>query len=201
MRKWPSNLQSLITEFGRLPGIGPKMAERIVLAMIKKPNSDVDAFVRALQTLTQGTNRCATCYTLSAKDPCEICNDKTRDNSILLIVADPVSAFNIEKSQNFTGNYFILGGLINPIEGITPEKLRVKQLVSRISKDDSLKEVIFAFNQNVEGEATLLFLKKILAETKDITLSRLARGVPMGADLAYADDLTLASAVTERQKL
>lgn len=201
MKKWPSNLQNLITYFGRLPGVGPKMAERIVLALIRRPKEEIDQFASTLASIASGTKRCSTCFTLSTAELCEICSDNTRDKAILLIVADPVSAFNIEQSGNFNGLYYVLGGLINPIEGVTPEKLRVKQLVARIGKDDTLKEVIFAFNQNLEGEATLLYLKKLLAETRNLTFSRLARGISTGADLAYADDLTLASAVTERQKL
>ena len=201
MKKWPSNLQNLITYFGRLPGVGPKMAERIVLSLLRRPKEEIQAFANTLQSISTGAQRCATCFTLSSSEKCEVCSDNTRDNSLLLILADPVSALNIEQSGKYNGYYFILGGLINPIEGITPEKLRVKQLVERVKNTTSIKEIIFAFNQNVEGEATLLYLKKLLGETKNITLSRLARGVPMGADLTYADDLTLASAVNERQNL
>ena len=200
MKKWPSNLQNLITYFGRLPGVGPKMAERIVLSLIRRPKEEIDIFARELASLSSGTTRCKTCHTLSTTEFCEICSDKNRDSSLLIIVADPVSAYNIEQSGNYNGYYYILGGLINPIEGITPERLRVKQLVEKLKSDTNLKEIIFAFNQNQEGEATLLYLKKLLGETKNISFSRLARGISTGADLAYADELTLASAVNERQK-
>lgn len=201
MRKWPSNLQNLITYFGRLPGIGPKMAERIVLSLLTKPNDEIQEFSKALATLTTGNYKCTTCNTLSATDPCDICNNTQRELSLLLIVADPVSALNIEQSGKYNGYYFILGGLINPIEGITPEKLNVKHLLKRVADTPQLKEVVFAFNPNVEGEATLLYLKKLLSENEKLIFTRLARGIPVGADLAYADDITLASAVHDRQRV
>ena len=201
MKRWPSNLQTLITYFGRLPGIGPKMAERIVLSLLTRPNDDIQHFATALSSLSEGSHSCNTCFTLSATDPCDICADASRDKNLLLVVADPVSAFNIEQSKKYNGHYFILGGLINPIEGITPERLNVKALVKRVGTIPELKEIIFAFNPNVEGEATLLYLKKLLSKNEKLIFSRLARGIPVGADISYADDLTLASAVDERQKL
>jgi recombination protein RecR len=201
MKKWPSNLQTLITHFGRLPGVGPKMAERIVLSLLKKHKEDIHSFSHALSSITEGTLLCTTCFTLSANDPCEVCGDSSRDTTLLLVTADPVSTLTIEQSGTYNGLYFILGGLINPIEGITPEKLRVKKLVDSIEKRSNLKEVIFAFNPNVEGEATLLYLKKLLSSQEELSFSRLARGIPVGADLTYADDITIASAVNQRQKL
>lgn len=201
MKKWPPNLQNLITYFGRLPGIGPKMAERIVLSLINKRKDDVNDFAGALASITQGTHTCSSCNTLSSTDPCDTCSDKTRDGSQMLIVSDPVSALNIEQSGEYKGKYFILGGLINPLEGVTPEKLNIKALLKKIKTETAVKEIIFAFNANVEGEATLLYLKKLLEKNKKLSFSRLARGISTGADLAYADGATLASAVHERQKI
>jgi len=202
MKKWPSNLQKLITYFGRLPGIGPKMAERIVLSLLNKPKNELKDFADTLASITQGLKSCSSCFTLSDTELCDTCSDKTRDGTAtLLIVADPVSALNIEQSGEYKGHYFILGGLINPLEGMTPEKLNIKPLLTKLKAEPHIKEIIFAFNPNTEGEATLIYLKKLLEKNRKFLYTRLARGIGVGADLAYADEATLASAVHERQQI
>lgn len=201
MKRWPNNLKKLIQYFGRLPGIGPKMAERIVLFLQKQPQGEVKNFATLLSSLPNSATLCIHCFTLSEKNVCDICMDKTRDNRYLLIVGDPVSALNIENSEKYRGYYFILNGLLNPLEGIGPQKLNIKKLLERIKSSSALKEVILAFNANVEGEATLLYLKKILNQHKNIKLTRLARGLPMGSELSYADEITLSAAISERQPL
>jgi len=201
MKRWPSDLQKLIQHFGRLPGIGPKMAERLVLYLIKRPPTDLSSFAELLTKIQKHTHQCEVCNTLTEKKLCDICNDSRRDSSLLCVVADPVAALNIENSDQFKGYYFILGGLLNPIEGITPDKLYFKKLMQKIKKSPTLKEITLAFNANVEGEATMLYIKKLLTPFPSIKLTKLARGLPMGSDLAYADEVTLSAAINERQRL
>lgn len=201
MKQWPSNLKRLMQYFGRLPGVGPKMAERIVLSLQKQPGSEIKNFALLLSELPSSVQLCSGCFTLSEKDVCEICEDLNRNKSLLIVVADPVSALNIESSGKFKGYYFILNGLLNPLEGITPEKLNIKKLIMRINSSPDLREIILAFNSNVEGEATLLYLKKILTPFKQLKLTRLARGLPMGSELSYADEITLSAAIIDRQAI
>lgn len=198
MKEWPKNLMSIIKFFGRMPGIGPKMAERLTLYLLKQPTNELKTFADLLYKLPQEIKLCSQCYTISDTTLCDICKNPKRSKSLLMIVADPVSALTIEKSDTFPGYYFILGGLLNPIEGITPDKLRIKELIDTVKKSPQLKEIIFAFNPTVEGEATILYLKKYLFPLKR-KLTRLARGLPMGGDITYTDEITLREAVSQRK--
>jgi recombination protein RecR len=201
MKQWPPNSRALIQYFGRLPGIGPKMAERIVLYLQKQSEKNAEEFAHTLSTLHSSVHTCQVCYTLSETKICSICSDSKRDDSLLLIVSDPVSAYNIEQPGSYNGKYFILGGLINPLEGITPDRLRFKELIQTINTNQSLKEIILGFNANVEGEATQLYIKKLLAKVHNIKITRLARGLPMGSEVSYADEVTLREALSGRQQV
>jgi len=201
MKQWPSSLKKLIQHFGRLPGIGPKMAERIVLYLQTRPEKDILEFAETLRASISGIKNCKQCFTLSDKDVCDICRDSSRDSSLLMITGDPVSLLNIERSGKYRGNYFILGGVLSPLEGVNAEKLRVKELMKRV-ESSNLKEIILSFNATVEGEATVLYLKSLIKKnTPAVAISRLARGIPVGGELSYADEVTLGDAVTGRQSL
>lgn len=201
MKQWPPSSRALIQYFGRLPGVGPKMAERIVLFLQKQSPEDGARFADTLRSLHSSVYTCNECYTLTESKTCSICGDPKRDNSLLLIVADPVSAYNIEQPGTYVGKYFILGGLLNPLEGITPDKLRFKELIQTINKNSSLHEIILGFNANVEGEATQLYIKKLLSNVPKIKITRLARGLPMGSEVSYADEVTLREALSGRQQV
>lgn len=201
MKQWPNNSKKLIQFFGRLPGIGPKMAERVVLFLQRQSPDTVKEFASTLQSLHSSVQLCTNCYTLSENSICSICSDVNRKQDTLLIVADPVTAYTLEQSGDYDGAYFILGGNLNPLDGLTPEKLRFKELVLRLKKPPHVQEVILGFNATVDGEATQLYIKKLLSGYDSLRLTRLARGLPIGSDIAYADTTTLREAISGRQDL
>src|SRR3990167_1773538 len=182
MSRLPLPIQNLIDEFSRLPGIGPKTAERIKI-------------LRAQITI------CQNCQNYSLKSPCEICSDPSRQKDIICIVSRPVDVVAIEKTGEYKGLYHILGGAINPIEGISPENLKIKQLENSLnSSNGQIKEIIIATNSDMEGETTALYLAKLF-KPLNINITRLGRGLPVGADVEYADEVTLAYALKGRRQM
>ncbi len=194
--KYPKSIQSLIDHFSKLPSVGPKTAERYVFYLLRQHPESLQGFAQAIAELKEKTKVCQTCLSIVESSPCAICSDVKRDRSILCLVADTRDMIAIESSGQYRGLYFILGGVINTIEGVSPEQLNIKYLIPRL-KPNTIKEIILAFNPDVEGETTSLYMNKIL-KTFKVKVTRLAKGLPMGADLEYADGITLANALKYR---
>ncbi len=199
MSKLPESIQKLIEEFNKLPGIGPKTSERFVFYLLKQSKLELEKFALALSHLKDKIKTCSVCYNFTEKDPCEICGDKKRDQKTICVVAESPDQEAIEKTSEYHGSYHVLGGTINQVEGIGPENLRIQELINRLKKDH-LKEIIIALNPDMEGESTALYLVRLLKPYK-IKITRLARGLPMGSDLEYADEITLTNALAGRKEI
>ncbi|MDD3420411.1 MAG: recombination mediator RecR [Candidatus Gastranaerophilales bacterium] len=189
-------LAKLIDQFQKLPGIGPKSAQRMAFHLLKMPLSEVEKFAGVMIESKQTINYCDVCYNLSSQNPCEICSSDKRDKSTICVVAEAKDLIAIEKTREFKGLYHVLQGLISPLEGIGPDDLRVKELLHRTT-DENVKEIILAINPSVEGEATSLYLNKIL-KPFGVKVTRIAFGLPMGGDLEYVDELTILKAIEGR---
>ena len=192
-------LQDLIDEFGQLPGIGPKSAQRMAMHILDAEPDDVARLVDAIQAVRKKVHHCSVCANLTEEETCSICRDVRRDPTMLCVVEEPKDIQAIEASRVFRGRYHVLGGVIDPIRGIGPEQLRIRQLLSRL-EDDQSTEVIIATNPNVEGDATAAFIVRML-KSIGVSTSRLAMGLPMGGDLEYADSKTLGRALEGRTAL
>lgn len=192
-------LAELTEFFQRFPGIGPKSAQRLAFYLLKMPLSDVEKFAAKMVEAKSTIKCCSKCFNMSASDPCEICSDDNRNHQTICVVAETKDLIAIEKTREFKGVYHVLQGVISPIEGIGATDIRVKELVTRIA-DDNIQEVILALNPSVEGEATTLYLAKLL-KPFNIKVSRIALGIPVGSDLEYADEITLARALEGRREL
>lgn len=200
MSSFPRAIQNLINEFSKLPGIGRKTAERFVFFLMKKPKSDIEQLRQALLDLQNNLHQCYECGNLSEKENlCPICSNQNRDHQILCVVEQIHDLNVIEETREYHGLYHVLGGVINPIEGITEDQLNIKKLLGRI-ETNGIKEIILAFNPDMQGEATIIFLKKLLSKY-NLKITRLARGLPMGSDIEYADEVTLASALKGRREI
>jgi recombination protein RecR len=197
--RFPKAIQNLIDHFSKLPTVGPKTAERYVFYLLKQSPETLQALALSIAELKEKTVVCGTCFAQAESSPCHICADARRANGILCVVADTRDYLTIESTGQFQGQYFILGGEINQIEGLGPDKLNLKPLIDKI-KNNGIKEIIFALDPTIEGETTVLYLVKLLRPFK-IKLTRLARGLPMGADLEYVDELTLSNALKYRNEL
>ena len=195
----PETVESLINEFARLPGIGPKSASRLTVYVLRASGDQALDLAEALQDLKEHTRFCSVCYNITEQDPCLICQDETRDTRVLCVVEEPLDVLAIERSRAYNGRYHVLHGAISPVEGIGPEDLRVDELVKRV-QDGDFDELILATNPTLEGESTALYLQRRLGGS-DIRLTRLARGLPVGGDLEYTDEITLGRAVEGREEL
>lgn len=193
----PDSLKNLIEAFKYLPGIGEKTAERLSFAVLELDEEQVEFFSDSLLDVFKNIKKCKICNTLTEDDICYVCNNKLRDEEILCVVEDTKSVFLFEKLGMFNGKYHVLEGLINPLEGINPEDIGLSNLVDRIH-EEKFKEIIFAFKPSIEGETTALYIKRVL-EGLDIKITRLASGVPIGADMEYVDSLTLERALNDRK--
>jgi len=189
-------LARLIEYFQKLPSIGPKTAMRLALYVIKMSENEVNNFAQALIDAKSQISYCNTCFNMSISDPCEICSDITRNKQIICVVSETKDLMAIEKTNEYHGLYHVLQGLISPIDGIGPDDIRIKELLYRVSKND-IKEIILALNPSVEGEATSLYLNKLL-KPFNIKITRIAFGLPMGSELEYADEMTLTRALEGR---
>ena len=194
---YPKRFEQLVAAFEKLPGVGGKTAQRYAFTMLEKDSEQIDEMVAALKGMRQ-IKHCRICGFLSDEDECIFCKDKTRSPSTLMVVAYPQDVAAIEKTGSYKGMYHVLGGLISSSKGIYPEDINIEKLLNRI--DDSIKEVIVATSPTMEGEMTALYLDKVLKE-KGVLVTRLAHGLPMGASLDYADDLTLIKALDNRRKI
>jgi recombination protein RecR len=192
-------VQDLIDELGRLPGVGPKSAQRIAFHILAADPVDVQRLVDALREVKEKVRFCTICGNVAEEDQCRICRDPRRDLTILCVVEEPKDVVAIEKTREFKGRYHVLGGAISPIEGIGPDDLRIRELMSRLS-DTSITEVILATDPNLEGEATATYLARLISPL-EVAVSRLASGLPVGGDLEYADEVTLGRAFEGRRRV
>jgi len=197
----PSSLRKLIESFEKLPGIGPKTAQRLTLYLLNVPQEQLDEFSQSLSELKVKTLLCTLCYNVTDEDPCPVCRSSTRDREIICVVEHPLDVLAIEKSDCFKGLYHVLHGVISPLNNIGIDDLRIAPLFKRIKDNDPrVKEIILATNPNMEGEATAMYLaKQIKSIDKKIKVTRLGQGLPTGGDLEYADELTLRQALSGRR--
>jgi recombination protein RecR len=199
--KYPASIQRLINILTALPSVGPKTAERYVFSLLKWKGEDLDRLEAGLRALRSSVTTCSACLSYAETDPCPICSDSKREKDKLLIVADSRSLSAIESTNQYGGLFFVLGGEIDTIEDIRPDQLNVKQLAARL-QENGIKEIILALNPTIEGETTSLYLNKLVKQSfPGIKVSRLARGLPMGADVEYADEITLSNALKFRNEL
>jgi recombination protein RecR len=192
-------VQDLIDELGRLPGIGPKSAQRLAFHILQAEETDVRRLALLLNEVKDKVKFCEECGNVSEEDTCRICRDPRRDPSLICIVEEPKDVIAIERTREFRGKYHVLGGAINPMDGVGPDDLRIKELMPRLA-DGSVVEVIIATDPNLEGEATATYLSRLLTPM-GLTVSRLASGLPVGGDLEYADEVTLGRAFAGRRKV
>jgi recombination protein RecR len=193
----PRSVQRLIDEFARLPGIGPKSASRLTFYLLRATDNQALDLSSALHELKERTRLCSVCFNITEDDPCPICDDDARDAGLLCVVEEPLDVLAIERSRAYSGRYHVLHGAISPVEGIGPEDLRAAELVTRVAAG-GFREIILATNPTLEGESTALYLQRRLVDHK-VRLTRLARGLPVGGDLEYTDEITLGRAFEGRQ--
>ena len=189
-------LAKLVNELSKLPGIGEKTAARLAFHILKAPKNYAQTLSQAILEVTNEVRLCTLCFNLSKAEVCHICNDSLRDKNLLCVIEEPGDLLAIEKTKNFKGRYHVLHGVISPLEGIGPEQLKIKELLSRLQRE-SIQEIILATNTSVEGEATALYLTKFL-KGLSLKLTRLAHGIPMGGDLEYMDSVTIGNAIEHR---
>lgn len=199
MRQFPRPIQETMAVFGRLPGVGPKTALRYAYALLNMSEHDRRRFADATINL-RNIRECSSCHMHTETEVCEICRNPERDNSVLCVLAHSRDIATIEASNAFKGKYFILGGVINPVDGSTPDTLNTEELLKKIESSPDIKEIILAFSPDMHGETTILYLSRRLKDFGK-KISRLARGLPMGAELEYADEVTLGDALLGRKEL
>jgi recombination protein RecR len=196
---YESPVQNLIDELGRLPGVGPKSAQRIAFYLLRAPAEDARRLAAAIAEAKERVTWCRRCFNYAEGDLCRVCRDERRDSKVLCVVEEPRDIVAIERTAEFRGRYHVLQGAISPIEGIGPEQLRVKELLARV-REEGTEEVIVATNPNIEGEATAMYLGRLL-QPAGVRVTRLASGLPVGGDLEYADEVTLGRALEGRREI
>lgn len=197
-RAIPASVTRLIDEFSRLPGVGPKTAARLTYYLLRTTDEHALALSEALRELKANTRFCSVCYNITEADPCEICADEGRDAGLICVVEEPLDVIAIDRAVSYKGRYHVLHGAINPMEGVGPENLRIQELISRV-ENTPVREVILATNVGLEGDATAMYIHQRLRGK--VRLTRLARGLPVGGDLEYADSVTLAGALEGRREM
>jgi recombination protein RecR len=193
----PDPLVRLIEELQRLPGIGPKGAQRLAFHLLKTPREDTDRLVDAVRDVKEQVTYCSICHNITAVDPCLFCSNPDRDRNLICVVEEPQNVSGIEKTREFKGVYHVLMGAISPLQGIGPDDLKIKSLLSRVTDG---AEIILATNPNVEGEATAIYLARLL-KPLGVKVTRIAMGVPVGSDLEYADEITMHKALEGRREV
>lgn len=200
----PKAIQNLIESFEKLPGVGPKSAQRLTFYLLHVPQHELDKFASAVQELKNQTILCTVCYTVDETDPCSVCSDPKRDQSVVCVVEQPLDVLALEKSGKYQGVYHVLHGKIDPLNNIGPDEIFIRQLLTRVRKETEetrIKEIILATNPTMEGEATAMFLAKQLKTlNQELRITRIGRGLPIGADLEYADSTTLDRAMEGRSE-
>jgi recombination protein RecR len=194
-------VQRLITELGRLPGVGQRTAQRLAFHLLRAEREEAFALADAIREVKERVGLCEICFNLADEPRCRICQDERRDRSVICVVEEPADVIPIERTHEYRGVYHVLGGALSPIDGVDPEDLKITELVGRV-RDGEVTEVVIATNPTTSGEATAFFIAEALRELeKDVSVTRLASGLPMGADLEYADEVTLGKALTGRRAL
>ncbi|OGV95619.1 recombination protein RecR [Microgenomates group bacterium RBG_16_45_19] len=198
----PKAVTNLMEQLEKLPGIGPKTAQRLVFYLLHNPQSELDAYAKAFSQLKQGTVICSRCRNVGEAEPCAICTDKSRDQTIICVVEQPLDVLALERSGGYHGLYHVLHGAIAPLNNIGPDQLFIQELLPRLA-GGTITEIILATNPTMEGEATAMYIAKLVEENqiKGIRLTRIGRGLPVGGDLEYADEVTLAKALEGRREL
>jgi len=195
----PEPLTRLIEQLQRLPGIGRKSAQRLAFHVMKAPREDAERLAEALRDVKDKVNYCSTCNNVTDADPCPICTDESRDGRVVCVVEEPTNVLAIERSRDFNGRYHVLMGALSPLQGIGPDDLRIKGLLARVDAG-GIEEIILATNPNVEGEATAIYLARLL-KPLGVRVTRIAMGLPVGSDLEYADDITMHKAIEGRREV
>lgn len=190
----------LIEAFNKLPGIGPKSAQRLTYYLLRAPQEEAQTLAQAILEMKEKIILCSICQNITDADPCAICDDDQRDHSKICVVEEPLDILALERTGSYKGLYHVLHGVISPMDGIGPDELKMRELLARLKSPDVVQEVIMATNPNLEGEATAMYLTRLIAPL-GIRVTRLARGLPVGADLEYADDVTLTRALEGRQEV
>ena len=199
MQYFPTALQELADQFARLPGIGGKTAQRLAFHVLSLPLEDAQAFSEAIINAKQQVHTCPICQNLTDKEVCSICDDPTRDHGVICVVAEPKDAIALERSREFHGTYHVLHGVLSPLNRVTQDDLKIRELLLRVGNGD-VREVIMATNPDTEGEATAMYISRLLRPMQ-IKVTRLAYGVPVGSQLEYADEVTLSRALEGRQEI
>jgi recombination protein RecR len=199
MQYFPAALQDLADQFARLPGIGGKTAQRLAFYVLGLPEGEAQAFADAIVAAKQTVHTCPVCQNLTDREVCPICADQLRDQSVICVVAEPKDVIAMERSREFNGTYHVLHGVISPLNHITQDDIRIKELLSRVA-NGSVREVIMATNPDTEGEATAMYISRLL-RPMEVKVTRLAYGVPVGSQLEYADEVTLSRALEGRQEM
>lgn len=201
MASVPKSVQNLIEAFERLPGIGPKTAQRLTYYLLHAPKEEAQALAKSAVEMKEKTIICKTCFNIGEEDPCQICSDSSRDQSIITIVEDPLDVLSLERA-GYKGLYHVLHGVIAPMENIGPDEIHIRELLPRLktlSAQARVKEIILATNPTMEGEATAMYIQRLIS-TLGVKITRIARGLPVGSDLEYADETTLSRALEGRKE-
>lgn len=199
MSKLPSSIQDAIDAFSSLPGIGPKSAQRLAFYLLRRDSKISEDIGASISGLKKGISVCSECQNISEGDICSVCSDTSRDRSVICVVEEPLDIIALEKSGFFKGLYHVLHGSMSPVDGIGPDELKIKELVTRLGVEGSkVKEIILATNPDTEGEATAMYIQKLISPF-GISVTRIARGIPFGADIEYADEMTLTKALEGRK--
>lgn len=200
MRQYPRPLNKLINELSKLPGIGGKTAQRLAFHILSLTDKEAGDLAESILQAKNNLHYCSVCGNLTDTDPCRICADKERDNSIICVVETPQDVMAMERIREFNGLYHVLHGAISPVEGIGPNDINLKSLITRLQGNDDIKEIIIATNPNIEGEATAMYISRLI-KPSGIKVTRIAHGIPVGGDLEYADEVTLLKAIEGRREL
>ena len=199
MQTYSGPISTLIEEFSKLPGVGRKTAQRLAFHVINMNMNDVESLSKAIVEAKKEIKYCSICYNITDKDPCSMCSNKNRDSSVICVVEDPRDVAAMERTKEFNGQYHVLNGVISPMDGIGPDMIRIKELVQRLGNQD-VREIIMATNPTIEGEATAMYIARLL-KPMGIKVTRIAHGLPVGGDLEYADEVTISKALEGRREI
>jgi len=200
MSQYPESVVKLIEEFERLPGIGNKTAQKLAFFILSLPKEKAYSFSEAIREVKDKINYCPVCYNITDSDLCGICSNKKRDETIICVVGEPKDIAAIERTKNYKGLYHVLHGLISPMAGVGVDDIKLRELIKRVGEQDAVKEIIIATNPTIEGEATAMYIAKLL-KPAGLKITRIAHGIPIGGDLEYADELTLSRALEGRREM
>ena len=199
MQTYSGPISVLIEEFSKLPGVGRKTAQRLAFHVINMNINDVEALSKAILEAKKEIKYCSICYNITDKDPCSMCSNKNRDSSVICVVEDPRDVAAMERTKEFNGQYHVLNGVLSPMDGIGPDMIRIKELIQRLGNQD-VREIIMATNPTIEGEATAMYIARLL-KPMGIKVTRIAHGLPVGGDLEYADEVTISKALEGRREI